>query len=493
MTSDGTPPLQPIVPGYHLRILDDAQLAQLRSATLEILSEIGVHCPSEEALDIYAAHGARVDFATQIVRIPPEVVLASLSHAPRFYTMGARSPAHDLVLDGGRMYIATDGCGVETIDFATRQRRPSRKQDVADMARLSDALPSVGFYWPIVSAQDYPSTAPLHELEASYNNTVKHVQSETIMGAALARYAVEMARVVAGDEAALRLRPPLSLLVCCIAPLGLDRDGMEAALLLARAGLPVGFMSMANVGSTGPATPAGTLVTGDAEIVAALVLIQMAVPAAPVFYSMMPGIMHPRTGAYLATAWEGTLLYPAGVELAHHWGVPSLAGVFATDAAVPGWQSAGDAASSLMLCALVGAETGSGMGLLESCRLLYPESLLLDSDIYHRVRIEAAGLDTSDAALALDVLRDVGPRGHFLKHRHTREHLRHRQFSGLANQPAPDGGSRDPLEVAREQAERILKSHHPQPLEESQQRELRRILASADRELERGRLQPASK
>ena len=265
-----------------------------------------------------------------------------MSHAPRFYIMGARSrrsrPAPWMAR---RTYLATDGCGVETIDFVTRQRRPSCKEDVAAMARVSDYLTSIGFYWPIVSAQDLPSTAPLHELDAAYNNTVKHVQSETIMGAAMARYAVEMARVIAGDEAGMRRRPPLSLLVCCIAPLGLDRDGIESALTLAAAGLPVGFMSMANLGSTGPATPAGTLVVGDAEIVAALTLIQMAHPGAPVFHSMMPGIMHPRTGAYLATAWEGTLLYPVGVEMAHQWGVPSLAGVFATDAPVPGWQSAG--------------------------------------------------------------------------------------------------------------------------------------------------------
>jgi len=482
MTPDATPPLQPIIPAYHLRILDEAQSRQLKSATLEVLAEIGVHCPSQPALSIYAEHGANVDFGKEIVRIPADVVLQAMSCAPRFYVMGARSSAHDLQLDGMRTYLATDGCGVETIDFITRDRRRSCKADVADMARVADYLTSIGFYWPIVSAQDFPSTAPLHELDAAFNNTVKHVQSETVMGAHLARYAVEMARVIAGDEDSLRLRPPLSLLVCCIAPLGLDRDGMEAALTLAGARLPVGFMSMSNLGATGPATPAATLVTGDAEIVAALTLIQMAYPGAPVFHSMMPGIMHPRTGAYLATAWEGTLLYPVGVELAHQWGVPSLAGVFATDAPAPGWQSAGDAASSLMLCALVGAETGSGLGLVESCRLLYPESILLDTDIYHRVRIEAAGLDTSPAELAVDVLREIGPRGHVLKHRHTRINMRRRLFSDLTCQPAQGGGYRDPIEVAREKVDWILQNHHPQPLDPSQQRELQHILTTADQE-----------
>lgn len=481
--STDTPLLQPIRPKQHYHIIDEQQIETLANGTLEILAETGVHCPSKKCLDIYAEHGARVDFENQIVRLSPDLVLASLKTAPRYYTMGARSPAHDLALDGAEMYCATDGCGVETIDFATRQRRASRKSDVASMARVADALPSIGFYWPIVSAADYPSTAPLHEIDASFNNTVKHVQSETVMGEDLGRYAVEMARVIADSEEDMRKRPPLSLLVCCIAPLGQDKEGMESALLFAEAGLPVGFMSMANVGSTGPATLAGTVVAGDAEIVSALVLIQMAHPGAPVFHSFMPGVMHPRTGAYLSSTLEGSAFYPIGVEMAHHWGVPTLAGIFGTDAVLPGWESAAEAASSLMLCALAGAETGSGLGLVESCTLLYPEAILVDSDVYHRVRLEIAGLDTRREALALDVIKDVGPRGLFLKHRHTRENLRERKFSELTAQAGPSGKMRDPVDVAREKVESIIQTHHPQPLDPAQQAELTRILEAADREI----------
>jgi len=47
-----TPQLEPIVPAYHLRILSDEQLADLKSATLEILEEVGVHCPSKKAREI---------------------------------------------------------------------------------------------------------------------------------------------------------------------------------------------------------------------------------------------------------------------------------------------------------------------------------------------------------------------------------------------------------------------------------------------------------
>jgi trimethylamine--corrinoid protein Co-methyltransferase len=474
-----TPLLEPIVPAFHLRILNDKQLQDFKAATLEILHQVGIHCPSEKALSIYAQNGAQVDFDDKVVKFPPGIVEEAMSHAPRYYTMGARQEAFDLRLDGNTFYCATDGAGVETVDFETRERRPSRKEDVAKMARVADYLSAIGFYWPIVSAQDFPATAPLHEIDASFNNTVKHVQSETVMGKATARYAVEMATVIADDEATMRARPPLSLLVCTIAPLAQDEGGMESALVFAEAGLPVGFMSMANTGSTAPATLEGTIAVADAEMVSAMVLIQMAHPGAPTYHSMMPGVMHPRTGGYLCTSG---LVYAIGVELAHMWGVPTLAGTFGGDALGPDWEK-GQEGQGVALCVLCGAETGSGMGLMRGSTLLYPEALLMDSDIYHRLRRDLAGVNPSEEMLALDVIKAVGHRGHYLGQPHTRKHIRQLEFSDLTGQPDPKGGFRDPVEVAREKTEWILENHQPEPLETTKQRELARILAAAEAEL----------
>jgi trimethylamine--corrinoid protein Co-methyltransferase len=475
-----TPTLEPITPQYHLRILSDSQLEDMKAATLEILEDTGVHCPSKQALEVYAQHGALVDPANCIVKLPREVVLEFMAHAPRYYTMGARSSAHDLQLDGTSMYVATDGSGLETIDFETGKRRPSTKDDVGTMARVADYLPSIAFYWPLVSATDHPRTAPLHEIDASFNNTVKHVQTETVMGAEMGRYAVEMARVIAGDETTMRERPPLSLLVCTIAPLAQDLDGMESALAFAEAGLPVGFMSMAATGLSAPATIAGTLAVGDAEIVAATVLIQMAYPGAPTFHSMMPGIMHPSTGDFMGSALEADLFYSVGVELAHMWGVPTLAGV-GTEAATSSWESASGIASSMLLCALCGADTASGLGLREVCTLLSPEALVLDSELYRTVQLEVAGLDTSREALALDIIKEVGPRGHFLFQDHTRTNFRKLRFSELSGQPKKEGGYRDPVEVAREKTDWILGNHFPKPLSDEQKAELSKILQTADK------------
>ncbi len=475
-----TPEIEPIVPAYRVRILSDEQLEEFRSNTFTILKETGFHCPSERALQIYAEHGAVVDCDTQIVKLAPDLILEALSHAPRYYTMGGRTEAFDLDLSKGITYVATDGTGTKTIDYVTRELRSSIKDDVAKSARISDYLSSISFYWPMVSAQDHPVCPSLHELDASFNNTLKHVQTPTVVEEITTRYAVELAKVVAGSEEKMRKRPPLSLLICTIAPLAMDAGSMDAALVAAEAGIPVGFMAMPNTGSTAPATLAGTLSLGDAEIVSAMVLIQLAYPGASVYHSLMPGMTHPRTGAYYS---HESHVYAIGVELAHMWGVPTLAGMGGSDAHGLDWESGMGGGKSSLLGALCGAETGSGLGLLRGSTLLYPEALVLESELYHSVRDDVAGLDTSPGQMALDVIQTVGSRGHFLRERHTRDHFRRLGFSEIVHVADAGGSYRDPLEVARERTDWILENHHPEPLDEAQQAEFKRILQAAEREL----------
>ncbi|MDH4141855.1 MAG: trimethylamine methyltransferase family protein, partial [Chloroflexota bacterium] len=425
----------------------------------------------------------KVDVDSEVVRFPPDLVRRAVASAPRYFTMGARASGYDLHLQDGVTWFTTDGCGIATIDFDTREQRVSRKSDVGEMARVADYLPSIGFYWPMVSAQDHGLTAPLHELDASFNNTVKHVQSETVMGAVPARYAIEMATVIAGSGAALRERPPFSDVICTIAPLVQDHAGIEAALVLAKAGIPVGFLAMPTLGTTAPATLAGALAVGDAEVISGVVLLQLAYPGAPVFHSIMHAWADPRDGSYVSYSVDSRTRY-APVEMAHHWGLPSLGACYGTDAAVAGtWQAAAEVGLDPVLAGLTSPEIVTGMGLNRTYTLLYPEGLILDDDIYQRARHALMALDLDDETLALDVVAAVGPGGHYLAERHTRAHMPTALRRGLPHEPADHGSYRDPVEAARDRVAWIRANHHPEPLEAQQQAELARILAAADKEI----------
>jgi len=478
------PDIKPIHSKYHLEVLSAGELDAIRSATLHILEHVGVHVPSARALRIFADHGAQVNMDSQVVRLSPDLVTGALAHAPRSFVLAGRAEGTDLTLDGTNSYFGTDGCGTETVDFETGERRHSCKEDVARMARVADYLSSVAFYWPMVSAQDHGRLAPLHELDASFNNTVKHVQTETVMGERPAQYAVRMGEVIAGDREKMRDRPPFSVLICTIAPLGQDKEGIEAGMVYAEAGIPVGFMAMPNMGATAPATPGGALAVGNAEVVSAMVLMQLVAPGAPVYHSLLASVMDPRSADYVVGLPEKYLCNVAAVQMAHDWGVPTLAGAFGMGCLEPAtWQLGRDSVYTALMVPLAGAEIVTGGGMLAASTLLVPEQIIFDDEIYHMNRVLVEGIDVSTDGLALDVIASVGPRGHFLAQRHTRQHVREMWIPGLTHpgpsmdgKPAPDVRGR-----ARAELDRILAEHRPEPLAKAARAELQAILDAAAR------------
>ena len=477
------PALEPIRSAYRLQYLTDEQLDQLQEATLDILENVGVKFPSEKALRVFAEHGAQVDHETQIVKIKRDMVFNAMKTVPRYFVMGARAPEYDLHLQDGTTYFTTDGCGVQVCELDTGTIRPSTKADVGMMARVADYLPSIGFIWPMVSAQDYGQTSILHELDAIWNNSVKHVQSETIMGERQCEYALEMATVIAGSKEELRKRPPLSLLVCTISPLIQDEPGIEGAMVMAKAGVPVVFLSMPCLGTTAPATQAGALAMGDAEIISAVVLMQLIAPGTPVGHSIMQAWADPRTGSYVSYPRDARGRYGV-VEMAHHWGMPSLGACYGTDSVETAtWQSAAEPALDPFLAGLVSPEIVTGMGLARTYTRLYPEQIILDNDLYQRARAYLSRMEVNEEELALDAISKVGPGGHFLAQKHTRKHIRTSLVRGVTHELDANSKYRDPHEVAREQVKHIIETHKPEPLEAAQQTEINRILTAAEKEL----------
>jgi trimethylamine--corrinoid protein Co-methyltransferase len=285
----------------------------------------------------------------------------------------------------------------------------------------------------------------------------------------------------------MRARPPLSVCICTIAPLGQDQHGIEAGMVFAEAGIPVGFMSMPTLGATAPATPGGALVVGNAELVSAMVLMQLVAPGAPVFYSLCASVMDPRTAGYVVGIPEKYLCNTAAVQLAHDWGVPVLAGAFAMDSPEPAsWQLGRDSVYTALMVALAGADLAEGLGMIQASTLLVPEQIIFDDEIYHMHRVLAEGVSAETGALALDVIETVGPRGHFLAQEHTRSHMRDIWIPELTHPRPPLGGNSLPgiRQRARERLDQILAEHHPEPLDEAVQAELRTILDAATRELE---------
>ena len=478
-----TPDIFSIPSHNKINVLSKSELETLKNGTLQLLAEVGIYFPSEKALTIFADHGADVDWDSKIVKMSPDLVKKAMASAPRNFVLGGREERFDLILDGKASYLTTDGCGVHVIDPETREKRASRKEDVAMMARVSDALSPVSFFWPMVSAQDFGKAAPLHECHAGLTNTLKHVRGGTTIHPKLAPAIVDLATVVSGSEEERRRRPPICANICTIAPLTQDADGIETALIYAEAGIPQSFMAMPTMGSTAPASVLGAMVLGDAEVVSAMVLMQLAHPGAPVMHSIITSLMNPRTGGYI-----GDVPLPVNfiaVQLAHAWNVPTLGGgSFSSDAPEIGWQSAFEAGFGSVQIPLAGGELCGYLGMMSSSMVLYPEQIILDSAIAMDVFDTYKKFEFKDFDVNLDVIKSVGPGSHFLREKHTRVHIRDFHYSPIFRQLDSDGNLREPREVAIEEFKKIYDTHQPEPLSAPAIKEMDKILAAADKTAE---------
>jgi trimethylamine---corrinoid protein Co-methyltransferase len=484
-------PIQAITnPRLRLELLDDGQVRRLHEATLQVIAETGVRFPSERALAIWADHGAAVDWESQIVRAPGQLVEEALAQAPPAYTLAARDPQQDLPLDGNHVYAGTDGCGVEIIDLYTGERRRSRLQDVAEIARVADYLPQVAFHWVAVSAQDKPvQTRSLHELQAIWANSTKHVQTESVYSIGEAQAAMEMAAAVAGGSRELRQRPPLSIMQCTAPPLGHDGGSLDAALIAAAAGVPTGFMTMTSCGSTAPATLAGNLVVGNAEVISGLALLQLAYPGAPVFYAAAQSAMDVRSGAYTGGGPEDFLFGAATNALADFYDVPLSMGSFATGAKEPNWQAGVDNSLSTFMASVAMSDMLLGVGLLHGSRIWSYAQMLMDCEIFDLVWQMMRGIEVSDETMALDVIAAVGPGNNFLAHKHTRRHARdlwRPNYMDRRPYEVWEAGGDGAVQWATAEAQRILATHEPEPLDPRLSAELQRIVASREQSEKQG-------
>ncbi|MFQ5921368.1 MAG: trimethylamine methyltransferase family protein [Anaerolineales bacterium] len=480
--------IQPLKSKLKISILDDEEIGKINQMARDILEDVGIKIPSEKALRIFADANADVDFGTKIVRIPNDLVEQSLKSAPRRYTLHGRRSELDADIGGENgTYFYCSGEAPKVVDLETGERRLSVKSDIENMAKIADYLPIASLIWPTVSASDKGMTAPIHGIEACFNNTEKHIQSESLMDEVSAKYAIEMAAVVAGGKDKLRERPLFSLLLCGIAPLGHDEGGIESALVFAEAGLPVGIMSMPTMGLTAPPYPAGALAAGLAEALCGCVLLQIAYPGTPNFISIIPAIVNPRTGNYFMGSSYAQITSAAAVQLAHSNGLPLTAckSFGGSSYGLNNWQLGQENIVGHMLAVMAGADMSFGpSGMMEGVSLLDMRRILFDREILQVIDIVSDGIMVNEETMAFDMVREVGSDGMYLAQKRTAKELpRLWPPSILFEKPElPEERYKDPVKVAHESVEWILENHEPAPLAKKVKQELRRIVDAADQD-----------
>jgi trimethylamine--corrinoid protein Co-methyltransferase len=446
--------------GGSYKPLTEDDIAQIHDTAMRVFEEVGVQVNSEKALKFFQGAGAKVD--DHIVRMPRDTVMGLVNQAPSEIVLYGRKPERNLNLRDARVYAGTGGTALNVIDGATGERRSSTLQDLKNIARLVDGLEHIHFFLLPTYPNDVPAeTVDINRFFAGLDNTTKH-----IMGGVYTHEGIEqvlqMAEIAAGSKQSLREEPFISLILCAISPLVIDKEYGDMIVSVAQTGLPIALPAEPLCGSTSPVTLASNVVIQTVDSLAEVCLTQLVNPGTPAIFGSVASTNDFQDLKYITGAIEMGLSNAASAQMAQFYKLPYYATAGMSDAKVVDAQSGYESALSLALCALSGANfIHDAAGLLDFCMSVSLEKYVVDNEIIGMVMRAVDGIAVNEDTLAFDLIKEVGPGGHFVYTKHTRKYMRTNHYlPTLSDREHLEKwraqGSRDTTARAKEKVEEIL-------------------------------------
>jgi trimethylamine--corrinoid protein Co-methyltransferase len=475
------------VDGSTLRfhVLESDQVELVHELSLRVLGETGILLHYPPARKLLRDHGAEVDETTQLARIPPALVDQALKSAPHLVSLyGQTDPRRDccIFLDGPRYARTTTGLNW-ILDAGASHRRPVTETDVINWARVIHEMPNIAIAGSLNDQEAAAKSEEVRCLARMLHYTDKPFMFSAFSGEGM-RWLWRLTEVVQAEG---RL-PRLMVLSSVNSPLLYGWGQCEAAMASVELGIPVCVNSSAVAGATAPVTLAGNVVQMNAEMLAALTILQLHRPGASVVYAAHPMALDMKTGMASISMGEVGLMSAACIEIGRFYGLPTASNGICTDACTPDLMATLEKWANGYLPFMAGANVNGGAGSLACVGTVSLEQVVVDNDVYGHFFRQVRGLKVDQDTLAAEVIAGVGPGNSYIMEDHTLTHFRREYYySPLANRlNAPTweaAGARDALERATEIVRDILATPPKQFLSEEQSREVKALLTRAEESL----------
>jgi trimethylamine---corrinoid protein Co-methyltransferase len=472
-----------------VEMLSAEQIETIHAASMRILEEIGIDFLDHEALDIYEAAGAKVDRASNHVWIDRGLLLEAIAKAPAEFVLRARNPARNIHVGGNRtVFVNTSGTAF--VSDLERGRRPGTLADVHDLARLVHMCPPIHVLESqITEPQDVP--VPMRHLErglAIFTLSDKPV-AQAAHGRTVAADCLAMAAIVFGGEEEIRKQPVFAAIINVNSPLRYDTSMTAGTIAYARGGQPLIITPFILAGAMSPITMAAAVAQQNAEALAGIALTQLVNPGVPVIYGGFTTNTDMATGSPAFGTPEGAWAFFAGAQLARRYGLPYRgSGGLNTSKAVD-YQSAME--TQMCLWPTILGHTNwlqHAAGWLEGGLVCSYEKIVLDCEGLAMMQHLFGGVEVSEATLALDYIREVGPGGHHFGTQHTIDRYQNEFYLPIVNDRQnigvwQDQGSLDAAQRASRIYKELLSHYEQPPIDPAVEQELREFVERRRREL----------
>lgn len=467
-------------------ILSQDALATLDKGWRRIVTEIGVQFAKPEAVEIFKAHGQKVEGET--VFLDPEFVLEQVSKAPSEFDMQARNHDHDVHIGGDAMVFSS----VYGPPFFRRgdERRDGTLADFEDFAKLAqsfDVMDSVG------GVVVEPNDAPLDSRHLDMVYRALTLTDKIIMGnvvsAINAQDTVAMGEMVFGGRESIEEKPFCISLINCNSPLRWDDRMLDSLFVYAEAKQPVIVTPFLLMGAMSPVTIPAALAQQMAEALSGIALAQLVRPGAPVVFGSFLSNIDMQSGSpQFGTPESGIGLLATG-QIARHFNLPFRGGGGLNSSQLPDAQAGYEAMMTLMPTFLSGTNfVMHSAGWLEGGLVSSIEKYVIDVQLLEMLQHEFTPLEIDEGSMAFDAHQEIGHGGHFLGAMHTMERFRdcfYRPFLSSSDnfERWTRNGSKDTATRAGEIAAEKLAAYEEPAMDDALKQELQAFISRRRTEL----------
>ena len=230
---------------------------------------------------------------------------------------------------------------------------------------------------------------------------------------------LEMAHIRVGGKAEWKKGPLFSLYIEPVSPLSHSEEVVQKLLFAADNDIPSVYTPCPLAGATAPSTLAGTAVQALTESLFGIVLSQLRKPGTQLIIGGLMSNMDMKTAVYCYGSPEMALLSAAYTQITKWLEVPMYETAGCSDSKLFDQQAAMEATINIATAALAGGNMIHDVGYIEQGLTSSMEMMVASNEIIDMVKRILRGIPVTDDSMALNVIEDAGPGGHFLEHDHT--------------------------------------------------------------------------
>ena len=434
-----------IPPHRLLRCLEPADLERIHQDSLKVLAEVGVVFDADEIVEMFKRRGAKVD--QRRVYLTEAMVRGALETCPRRFTMVGRTAEASISIGHHQeRMVVSPGNGTLYIQEISGERRKAVLSDFDQITRLCEQSRHVHLVGSLpVEPIDIPQAARPARL---VHHLMRHSR-KPLLGVAATREEAEavfdIIEIAFGCSGFLDDHVAIAYSVNPASPLCFEALSCATLAAYARRNQAVFVLPGILAGISGPLDLTGLVTLSNAEILAALVCVQLIRPGAPVVYC--PGtFMVNMKNVYTVTASPlSNLVNMAGLQLArHYYDLPCRTMGGMTDAKMVDFQAGAESMQNLVLYTMAGANIISQCrGVMDSLTVTSFEKWVLDEELLGRIACLERQFDqlvSEDPAAAIAA---VGISGSYLTQPTTMHNCRNIWMPTLSNWDPHDAWCRN--------------------------------------------------